>query len=255
MRQPPRRPKRPAVFVYEREIDNMATPSEIFREVHRLRRYLKDLSTRHEQAPRLLKAQADKLARQEEVLKQAQEVIKHLKVNIHEKDVSIRTEQDVIRKYEKQLKEMITSKKEYDALTHEISQAKVTIGKLEDEALAMIGESEERTAKLPEIEATAKKAREDFAKFERDQAESLRHHDEEKTRAETELTAAEASLSEDVRSIYTRLAAAKGADALAPVEHGTCAACYTEVTPQMASDLRRGLSSVCKMCGRILYAE
>ena len=33
----------------------MPTPSEIFREIHRLRRYLKDLSTRHEQAPRLLK--------------------------------------------------------------------------------------------------------------------------------------------------------------------------------------------------------
>ena len=255
MRQPPRRPKRPAVFVYEREIDNMATPSEIFREVHRLRRYLKDLSTRHEQAPRLLKAQADKLARQEEVLKQAQEVIKHLKVNIHEKDVSIRTEQDVIRKYEKQLREMITSKKEYEALTHEIAQAKATIGKLEDEALAMIGESEERTAKMPEIEANAKKARQDFAKFEQDQADSLRRHDEEKARAEAELSAAETSLPEDIRSVYTRLAAAKGADALAAVQHGTCAACYTEVTPQMASDLRRGLSSVCKMCGRILYAE
>jgi predicted nucleic acid-binding Zn-ribbon protein len=233
----------------------MATPAEIFREIHRLRRYLKDLNTRHEQAPKLQKQQADKLARQEEGLKQAHDAIKHLKVHIHEKDVSIRTEQDIIRKYEKQLKEMITSKKEYDALTHEIAQAKATIGKLEDEALAMIGESEERAAKLPEIEATVKKAREDFAKFEQDQAESLRRYDEEKARSEAELKAAEASLAEDIRTPYLRLAAAKGADALASVQHGTCAACYTEVTPQMASDLRRGLYLVCKMCGRILYAE
>jgi predicted nucleic acid-binding Zn-ribbon protein len=233
----------------------MATPAEIFREIHRLRRYIQDLEARSEQGPRARKAQQERLARQEEALQKAHDHAKHLKVGIHEKEVSIKSQQEVIKKYERQLKEMITSKKEFDALTAEIAQARTTIGKLEDEALALIGESEELAAKMPEIDQATRKARDDSARFEQDQAENLRRYAEEKARAQEELKAAEATLPADARAPYERLAAAKGADALAGVQHGTCSACYTEVTPQMASDLRRGLFLVCKTCGRILYAE
>src|SRR5438270_4734367 len=102
----------------------MATPAEIFRELHRLRSYLHDLDERTEQGPRARKIQEDRLARQEEMLRQAQDELKQTKVHIHEKEVSIKAEQELIKKYERQLKEQITSKKEYDALTAEIKQAR-----------------------------------------------------------------------------------------------------------------------------------
>jgi predicted nucleic acid-binding Zn-ribbon protein len=232
----------------------MPTTAEIFREIHRLRRYIRELEGKAEQGPRMRKVQADKLARQEEQSRQAHDAIKQLKVQIHQKEVSIKAAQELIKKYEKQLKEMITSKKEYDALTAEIAHAKQTIGQLEDEALAAIGESEDRAAKLPEVEAALKKAKDDFARFDHDFAANLERYAHEKVRAQEELKAAEATLPADARNFYDRLAGAKGADALAAVEHGNCTACYTEVTPQMASDLRRGVFLVCKSCGRILYA-
>ena len=38
----------------------------------------------------------------------------------------------------------------------------------EDEILAMMGETEEQTAKMPDLEKTVQKARADFAQFEKD---------------------------------------------------------------------------------------
>jgi uncharacterized protein len=245
---------RPAFF-FEGEERRMATPADILKEVHRLRRYIQDLAARSDQGPRARKVQQDKLARQEDTLRQAQDALKQLKVHIHEKEVSIKSAQELVKKYEKQLKENITSKKEYDALTAEIAQARSNIGKLEDETLEMLSASEEQAAKLPEVEAAARKAREDFARFDQDQADNQRRYTEEKARSQAELKAAEVSLPEDVRPLYERLAAAKGADALAGVQGGVCSACYTEVTPQMASELRRGTYLICKNCGRILYAD
>jgi len=213
----------------------MPTPAAIFREIHRLRRYIRELDGRTDQGPRLRKAQEDKL--------------------IHQKEVSIRSTQDQIKKYEKQLRELNSNKKEYDALTAEIAQAKAAISRLEDETLDLMAKSEEQAAKLPELETALKKAKDDYARFDHDFAANLQRYADEKTRAQAELQAQEAALPDDFRPLYNRGVAAKGADALSGVQNGVCSACYTEVTPQMASELRRGSFLMCKSCGRILYAE
>jgi predicted nucleic acid-binding Zn-ribbon protein len=233
----------------------MPTPAAIFREIHRLRRYVRELEGKADQEPRLRKAQDAKLARQETILKQAQDGLKHLKVEIHQNEVSIKSAQDQIKKYEKQLKEMISNKKEYDALTHEIGTAKATIAKLEDETLELMGQSEEQTAKLPEVEVGLRKAKEEHARFDQDHAQALDRYAQERLRALDELKAQEALLPEDLVAQYNRFVAAKGADAMSSVQNGVCSACYTEVTPQMTSELRRGSFLMCKNCGRILYAE
>lgn len=154
----------------------MATPAAIFREIHRLRRYIRDLEGRADQEPRLRKAQVDKVTRHETLLKQAQDALKHLKVDIHAKETSIKSAQDQIKKYEKQLKEMISNKKEYDALTAEINQAKATITKLEDETLELMSQSEDQAAKLPEVEAALRKVKDEYARFDQDHADNLERY-------------------------------------------------------------------------------
>src|SRR5437870_1179469 len=99
----------------------MAGPGDVFREIHRIRRHAKDLGDKIEQAPRQLKVQQALLARQEEKLNQSHENTKHLKVNIHEKEVSIKALLTAIKKHEKQRDEA-GNKKEYDALQLEIQQ-------------------------------------------------------------------------------------------------------------------------------------
>ncbi len=231
----------------------MPGPGPIFREIHRLRRNIADLDSAMENGPRQLRAQQNKVAKDEENVKKAQEIVKQSKVHIHEKEVSIKATQAEIAKFEKQLGE-ISTKKEYDALRHEIANAKEHIRKIEDEILALMLDSDEKAQLVPEAETAVKKAKEDLAQCERDLQERLQRYAEEKKRAEEELKKVEATLPEDVKMHYERLVTARGEDSIAAVEGQTCTACYTDVTSQMANDLKRGEFVLCKSCGRILYS-
>ena len=56
-----------------------------------------------------------------------------------------------------------------------------------------------------------------------------------------------------LEQIYDRLVKAHGADALSPLAGTSCAACYTDLTPQGYNDMRAGRLVVCKNCGKLLY--
>jgi predicted nucleic acid-binding Zn-ribbon protein len=230
----------------------MSGPAPILRELHRLRRHIQELETKIEQAPRQLKAQQMKLTFQEGSLKQAHDEIKQLKVHIHEKEVSIKASEQQIKKYESQRNEA-KSKKEYETLGTEITQAREHIRKIEDEILELMGQVEEKAALLPESEKGAKKAREVFEQFTKDQGGLLERHAAEKVRALEELKTIEATLPADIRLQYDRLVRAKGVDAISGVQGVICSACYTEITPQMTNLLRTEDFVVCKNCGRMLY--
>ena len=232
----------------------MPGPAVILKELHRLRRFIKDLDAKIEQAPRQLAVQQKKLALQEEAAKGAHEHVKHLALQIREKEGNVKAVQTQIKKYEKQRDEA-ANRKEYDTLKAEIASEQAHIAKHEDEILAMMAELEEKTAKLPEVDKTAAKAKTDFAQFEKDQQERLQRFAADKTRAQDELKTTEETLPEDVRLQYGRLIAAKGLDTLSPVNGRICAACYTEITSQMLSELKREISMLCKNCGRMLYLE
>jgi uncharacterized protein len=226
----------------------------ILKELHRLRRHIKDLEAKIEQAPRQLQIQQAKLAKQQDVLRQAQDSLKQLQKETRDKEGSIKATLQQIAKYEKQLNEA-ASKKEYDTLKSEIAQEKALISKLEDEILTDMTLAEEKTVKLAEIEQATQKAEADFAKYQKEQEERLERFAGEKTRAQEELTTTEATLPADVKAKYDRLVAVKGQDALAGVASRTCGACYTEITSQMLGELKRGVFMMCKNCGRMLYAE
>ena len=232
----------------------MPEPADILKELHRLRRHIKDLDGKIEQAPKQLTAQRNKLAKQEDTLKLAHETIKQLTLKAREKELSVKATTTQIVKYEKQL-ESAVAKKEYDTLKLEIKQEKEHISKLEDEILAAMTEIDERNVQLPEVDKATQKARADFAQFEIDFKERLERFAGEKTRAAEALTTTESTLPEDVRLQYNRLLAAKGMDALIGVNGKTCMACYTEITSQMISELNRGVFMMCKNCGRMLYME
>ena len=44
-------------------------------------------------------------------------------------------------------------------------------------------------------------------------------------------------------------------DTLSGVNGRVCMACYTEITSQMISELKREMFMLCKNCGRMLYLE
>lgn len=228
----------------------MSAAAEILREIHRLKKNIQDLENRIEQGPRAQKAHQNKLALAEENHKKMQDAIKHLKVHIHEKETSVKAVQQNILKLEKT---EISNKKEYDALRSEIAAANKQIRSLEDEILDLMGDVEDKSKQLVEMEKAVQKTKTDAAQFAKDHEGKLARFAEERAAALTKLAEVENSLPEEILVSYQRLAAAKGEDALAPVEGRTCIACYTEITSQMQNDLLRGAFVHCKNCGRILY--
>lgn len=230
----------------------MTGPGAVLREIHRLRKNAKDLQAKIELGPRQLKTQQDKVARQEQLLKEAQDRLKHLKVQAHEKEVSLKSTDQTVKKYEGQLSG-IMSKKEYDALRLEIQHARDQAGKLEDEILETLTQSEEQAAKIPDLEKSLSEVKAQAAKFNAEYEARMADYRGQREEALRKLAEVEATLPEDIRPQYERLIAHKGEDAMSPVEGRTCVACYTEITAQQHQDLLRGLWVLCKSCGRILY--
>jgi predicted nucleic acid-binding Zn-ribbon protein len=230
----------------------MSGPAVLFREIHRLRRFAHELQEQIDRLPRQQKAQQTKVARQEEILREAQDVLKHLKVEIHGKEGTLKSMHGQIAKHQKQLNEA-GSKKEYDALQHEINDAKAACQRLEEEILTGIGDSEEKTAQLPELEKAVRQAKEEYAKFESGIQERLNGYQSQLAEARKQLQEREAELPANLRAQYERFVASKGPDALAAVQGRTCAACHTEITAQQANELQQELFVLCKACGRILY--
>jgi predicted nucleic acid-binding Zn-ribbon protein len=230
----------------------MPGPAEIFRQIHRLRRFARDLQEQLDRIPRQLRAQQAKVARQEELYREAQDALKHLKVAVHDKEVTLKTTHGQVSKYQKQLNEA-GSKKEYDALQAEIAAAREKCRQMEDEILNGMSESEEKAAQLPELDKAVKQAKEEYGRFEKEAGGRQADLAGQLEQVQAQLKEVEAGLPREVRPQYDRVIAARGADALAAVRNRTCTACNSEITAQNYNELQQDRFVLCKACGRVLY--
>jgi predicted nucleic acid-binding Zn-ribbon protein len=192
------------------------------------------------------------VTRQEEAVHEANDTLKRLKMMSHEKEGRLKATLQQIDKHERQLNEA-GSKKEYDALKTEIAADKKKCQELEDEILGHMGEIEERTAQLPQLDKALRQAKEEYVDFEKNSQGRILGLREQLNQALRGIQEVEATLPVDVRAQYDRLVAARGEDAMAHVEHRTCMACYTEITAQNYNDLMLSQFVLCKSCGRALY--
>ncbi len=230
----------------------MASTAELMREIHRLRRFARDLQEQIDRAPVQQKAQKAKVTRQEDAARDNQEAIKKLKMAVHEKEVTLKTTHGQIGKHQKQLNEA-GSKKEYDALQAEIAAAREKSATLEEEILAAMSETEERTAKIAELDKTAQTVREEFARWDKDSGARLAAFKQQLDETQARLKEVEATVPTKIRRDFDRIVRGKGVDAFAPVENRGCASCRTEITAQQYNELLMGDFVACKSCGRILY--
>jgi uncharacterized protein len=230
----------------------MAGPGPVLKESHRLRRHIHELESRIASSPKQLTAQNTKLQQAEDILKAAQEEIKHLKVKIHDREVSIKTSFQQIDKWEKQ-REKVEGVKENTALDSEIANAKARIAGYEEEILETMGLVEEKSAQLPTVEAATKAVRTQVADFKKDYQARLDQFGAEREKALGELAEVEKNIPPEIREMFDKMVKFKGVEAMSDVEGRTCLACRTDVTSQMQNELLRGMFAVCRSCGRILY--
>jgi predicted nucleic acid-binding Zn-ribbon protein len=230
----------------------MPGPAAILREIHRLRRFADELRIEIERGPRTIQLQQAKITKQEDLLREAQETIKRLKVDTLSKESMLRTRHQQIDKHQLQLNQA-SSKKEYDALKAEIAADQRACRQIEDDILHDMGETEEQTSQLAELERNVQRAKEEVAQFEASFRMRQGSLTEQLNQTLRQLKEVVDTLGDDVRPQFERLIAAHGEDALSAVQNRTCSACYTEITAQNYNDLIRQQFVLCKNCGRMLY--
>lgn len=229
------------------------TVNELLRELHRLHLKIHDLREEAERAPRRLRAAQAKIDAASKALQEHLDRIKHLKVEIHQKEITVKEHQAKIERYQGQMK-AITTTKEYDALRHEIENERLAITVIEDQILEVMLQMEQKQAQVPALEAEVQKAKAEYAKVE---AEVGGRRDElysQLAEAEAELKQLEQHLSGDLKSIYQRVVKAHGgAEALCELRDGYCTGCQTQVTLQQQIDAEANRIVVCHSCGKLLY--
>jgi predicted nucleic acid-binding Zn-ribbon protein len=225
-----------------------------FQQLHHLLTHAANLRSEIERAPKTLQMHKDKLAKQEQTLKDYLENSRKAKVHMHEKEGTLKDLNQKIDKWEGQVNS-VNTKKEFDALKHEVAAAKAQCKKIEDEILEAMTDIETRTARQPELEKELAAAKTKTAQLIDDIQTRRNEFTTQLAEALTQITALEETMIPDVRAAYNRLKESQGAEALAIVENRTCRACYTTLTAQNYNDLLHGRLVPCKMCGRILYIE
>jgi uncharacterized protein len=225
---------------------------QLLREIHRHRKLIREAQEEIDRAPKVLKARQAKLATTEKALTDARETLKKTKAALLELESRVKSSNQQLAKYEKQL-ETADSPKVSAAKEIEIANTKTLIAQIEDQSLETMTDIEERTAKIPDYEAAAVKARAEFAQFETDAAEKLVRMKETIAVSTKALAAEEAKFPDLNRSQYDRVIKAYGADGLAAIEGSSCTQCRCSITSQILNDIQKGHFECCRTCGRILY--
>lgn len=230
----------------------MAGPVSIFREIHRLRRFLRDLQEGIDRHPRLLKGQHLKVEAQEKQLKDNEDALKKLKIDVHQNELTLKTTSGQIQKYDKQM-DSASSPKEMEAFKTQIANAKATVERLEDLMLGQLNEIDERTKQIPELKKLVDKAHDDYKTFETVQNEKQAERKVHMEEAQEQLLKLETLIPASVRGQYDRTVKSMGPDGFAGIHKNSCDACFGQITHQNILDLQQGLFVPCGACGRILY--
>lgn len=232
----------------------MPSVTDLFREIHRHRRHIRDLQNEIDLGPRVRKDRQDELAREDAVHKECYDAVKRLKLKLKEDEGTLKQVEQHLDKLSLRAMQ-VTTMKEMDATKHETEIAQAKKAELEDAILAGMTEIEERTARHPQDEQRWAAAKADFAQFEVDANERYERMVEDLKLTNARLAEADAQIPADVKANYDRLVKTYGPDGLAAVKGKVCQQCRAGLTDQQVINLQAGRFFACPRCGRALYPE
>ncbi len=192
------------------------------------------------------------MAHVEEQLTKSQADIKAARVAADQKQLQLKSAEGKIAELKIKLNQANTNR-EYQALKDQIAADEMATSVLEDEILEALEKIDVLKGMVPEAEKLVAKAKDDLSKLQqhvRAEEESLRA---DIKRLEGELRQTETSLPDDFREVYQRVVKAKGPDAMAAIEGGSCGGCYQQLTINVVNEINMGRVVLCKSCGRVLY--
>jgi predicted nucleic acid-binding Zn-ribbon protein len=159
-----------------------------------------------------------------------------------------------INKYKEQLF-LVTTNREYDALTAEIEFNEAAIKEAEDQVL----QSEEETERLTKAHEDSIKNIETMEKKLEEAKNSLaatqKETEEEKAELENKRNGLVKQIPRNYYSVYQRVRKARNGLAVVPLLRDACSGCHNRVIPQKRVDIyKKNQVITCDYCGRFLFA-
>jgi predicted nucleic acid-binding Zn-ribbon protein len=221
--------------------------------LHRIDSEIDKLTSQKKLLPLALRRIETRLARQRQSLEEKKESIKHLRADTHSKEVTLRGAEEEVSKLATQLNRVSTNK-EYAALQHEIAAKKADASRIEDQVLMAMADLEQLEREVRELDQS-------ISQIQREQADEAKGIDKDVADLDRRIgelhdgrSGAAGKVDPALLDEYERVAAKRGASALAPVVGNACQGCFMQLPPQMGHSLRGGRDIVrCPSCTRILY--
>ncbi len=219
---------------------------EYDRRLSQIRRDLSDLPARQERIRARLRDREEAFKRAEAAWKDEALAVKKIEGDIESARATL------LRQQQQQFE--VKTNEAYRTLLHEMETLRVTIRRLEDEAL----ERMERAEQFQQALAATRRDLDEEARRVARECEELEAKGAglaaEAERLERERAEAAAGIEADWLARYDRIRRHVGDLAIVPVDHGTCAGCHMRLPPQTIHDVRRSDQIVtCAFCGRMLY--
>lgn len=177
----------------------------------------------------------------------------HLQLRKKEKEIEVQTQEEKIKKNEKELNS-VKSNEAYKALLSEIETAKKQKEQIEDEILNIMIETDQTNKDLKNFETEMKQKQGQIESEIREKEEELKKiggllEEENKKRKEFS-----AQIPKDIFSRYDFIRNRKKTFAIALIVGENCSGCNTLLTQSTINEVRKGRELVvCDSCSRILF--
>ncbi len=226
--------------------------AELLQRLHRIHRQLSEVKAQIERCPRQIAAGQAMVNAAKQALDAAVESIKRAKMSADQKQLQLKERETRVHTIRGRLNEA-ASNREFDLLKEQIAADEQANSVLSDEILESLEQldvlEETRKTKVQEL-ATKESEQVTLVKTVNERLDGLK---EDLARVEAERIEAEALIPEAAKSDYHRLISARGEEAIAPVEDGTCGGCYQMLTTQVMNQIALSRLVRCPTCGAFLY--
>lgn len=195
----------------------------------------------------------ERLAHDNELVANAKKAVLDNEVAIKNLELDIGTRKNTLDRLKVQQYE--TKKNdEFTALENEIGRYNEEVDELETQELELMEKADSLRAELQKAEdalaLTQSMVDEEIAQLEQRSEEVKAQHEE----VSAERAKLAADVDEDILSLYERLMASKGGDAIVSAENSQCHGCHMKVVPSTMINVQAEKQMTqCENCGRILY--
>lgn len=230
----------------------MEVKPEIIQTLHRILRQKADLESQIARGPRRIENCRSAEAIATKQVDACQQELKRLKLLAADRQLQLKHRETKLEDL-KGKRNTCSSNREYSLLNDQIAADQQANTVLADEILDTLDSIDKQNEAIQSSQGRLAASQKETAKVQADVGQQVASLNQELARIIAELRECEARLPNDVRAEYQQRVRAKGEEALAIVDGGSCGNCHQVLTAHILDQLSMGRVHICSACNSILY--